>query len=375
MKSITYFSAAALLASVATFEAHAQDPGAFFDPWSGAYVGIGAGYGFGDSNLGFVNSPAQTVTIPGGQLCQLTTFSGDVLSGPIYDPDALPSRTVVGNALGTPIETTIFETDPFLAAVGLTRSDLVPSPVFGGINGFDVIAIADGNGGVDEGGGVCTPLATVNQLAVGGVTTFSGRTNAGVVVDGPTTTTQGFIGPLGAATNVDAATINAVSALPGTSRDLDISGHAIDLFTGYGMTNGRFYYGAELGLGVASIDDSTQIGQFRIHSELDRMVTARVRFGMPMGDWLPYVTGGVAVAHSELNYSLNGVSVSDDNRHVGGTIGAGIEWAATSNLSARFEYSFTRFEDERYFSQFGYDVNKEIDVSKVMVSLVWRPKN
>ena len=67
-----------------------------------------------------------------------------------------------------------------------------------------------------------------------------------------------------------------------------------------------------------------------------------------MDTWLLYATGGVAFGHAELEASNLGVRESDENTHVGWTIGGGVEKAFTPNWIGRFEVRYTDFGSEDY---------------------------
>lgn len=64
--------------------------------------------------------------------------------------------------------------------------------------------------------------------------------------------------------------------------------------------------------------------------------TAALRFGFATGDLLPYVFAGVTA--SEMRLSTVGQKI--DNVHVGAVVGAGLEYALTSNWSTDFRYSY-----------------------------------
>ena len=102
--------------------------------------------------------------------------------------------------------------------------------------------------------------------------------------------------------------------------------------------------------------------------------TIRARAGYAFGSFLPYVTGGVAIGRAKIAQSLSTTIVSDQNIEIskiemhetnfGGTnsvasgtslskiktmggiaLGAGLEFAITSNLLLRGEYQYVMFDD------------------------------
>ncbi|MGH8498727.1 MAG: outer membrane protein [Methylococcales bacterium] len=75
--------------------------------------------------------------------------------------------------------------------------------------------------------------------------------------------------------------------------------------------------------------------------------SARARLGLAMDRWLPYITGGVAIA--DVDYGggpAGGPCCGYSKTSVGYTIGGGLEYAFTDSFSARVEYRFTDFGKE-----------------------------
>jgi outer membrane immunogenic protein len=64
---------------------------------------------------------------------------------------------------------------------------------------------------------------------------------------------------------------------------------------------------------------------------------------------LLYVTDGAAFAGAQVK--VNGPS--DDNNHVGWTVGGGVEYAFTPNWIGRVEVRYSDFNKESYSTSFG----------------------
>ena len=73
--------------------------------------------------------------------------------------------------------------------------------------------------------------------------------------------------------------------------------------------------------------------------------SVRGRLGFAVDRALFYATGGAAFGDIKNNYTnvLNGLSDSLSHTRVGYTVGAGIEYAVTNNVSLRAEYRYTDF--------------------------------
>lgn len=81
--------------------------------------------------------------------------------------------------------------------------------------------------------------------------------------------------------------------------------------------------------------------------KLEWNASLRARLGLDLGDWLPYVTAGVAFAHAQ----------TDDGTYykhnpTGWTAGIGVEYALADAISTRVEYRYTDFGTDDY----GYDL-------------------
>lgn len=97
---------------------------------------------------------------------------------------------------------------------------------------------------------------------------------------------------------------------------------------------------AEIGLDLGGVAAS-------VSSELTYLATIRGRAGVAFENLLAYAHGGVAFGKTEQEISGGGVvAFENDVDRVGFTIGAGIEYAVTENISLQTEYAYTSFGDE-----------------------------
>jgi outer membrane immunogenic protein len=150
--------------------------------------------------------------------------------------------------------------------------------------------------------------------------------------------------------------------LGGLSTDFDSDGFVGGVHAGFNYQMGSFVIGVEGDLEAAGIDgDLTVTSPFfpgasaSVESEINFQGSLRARAGVAFDRALIYVTGGLAFANIENTYSATipagfGVlpgtySESFDDTEWGWTLGAGVEYAFTNNLTARLEYRYTKFED------------------------------
>ena len=117
-------------------------------------------------------------------------------------------------------------------------------------------------------------------------------------------------------------------------------------FQGSGQKgNGSFFIPA-VGGNLALVIPSTSI---TYEEKLNWFGTVRGRLGYAFDRWLPYVTGGWAFGHGEINGSRTTGAVntvfSGSEDYSGWTLGGGVEWAFANNWSAKAEYLYIDFGD------------------------------
>lgn len=110
----------------------------------------------------------------------------------------------------------------------------------------------------------------------------------------------------------------------GAVADIALSNHRADL----GIAAG----------GLAGLDLSTR---------LTHLGTVRARAGFAFDNLLAYAHGGAAFGGTEMAFSAGGaVLLEGESDRVGFTVGAGIEYAVTENISLQTEYAYTGFKEE-----------------------------
>lgn len=92
------------------------------------------------------------------------------------------------------------------------------------------------------------------------------------------------------------------------------------------------------------------------HASSDWNASIRGRVGYAFDQWLLYATGGVAFANLNMNANyaartIGGVAVpshssSDSSLMIGSTVGGGVEYAVTPNISVGGEYRYTDYGNE-----------------------------
>ena len=104
--------------------------------------------------------------------------------------------------------------------------------------------------------------------------------------------------------------------------------------------------GIEADISAAAIDLRNAPLFAGFHNHLQEFGTVRGRLGYAWDRLLVYGTGGWAWGHE--HRVVPGLPDSS-NDHGGYSVGGGIEWAATDNVTYKIEYLHVRLKDELYF--------------------------
>jgi outer membrane immunogenic protein len=110
---------------------------------------------------------------------------------------------------------------------------------------------------------------------------------------------------------------------------------------GYNFQTGTWVWGLEGDIDYSWIKgtntDPKTFCAFGCEFTNDWFGTARGRIGYAWDRWLPYLTGGLAVAHVKVGPTGG---PDDTKTQLGWTIGGGVEWAFSGAWSAKLEYLY-----------------------------------
>ncbi|MCC6946751.1 MAG: porin family protein [Bradyrhizobiaceae bacterium] len=126
----------------------------------------------------------------------------------------------------------------------------------------------------------------------------------------------------------------------------DPSGYLIGLQAGYNfqLASGLLA-GFETDIAISGIDGSSAAGVF----ELDYLGTVRGRLGYTVDRFMLYGTAGMAYGRGDVQVG----GLSNEQMHVGWTIGAGVEAFLAPNITARLEYLYADLGNETYQTALG----------------------
>jgi outer membrane immunogenic protein len=142
----------------------------------------------------------------------------------------------------------------------------------------------------------------------------------------------------------------------------DLDGAVFGGQVGYNFQTGNVVFGVETDVSFGSIDDSVKDGNFLgFNGDLEAFGTIRGRLGYAFGDFLPYVTAGVAWARLEQGSTCPvaaafgacvffpmGFDVKSTETLWGWTAGGGVEWAIDKSWSLKAEALFGDLDGEVY---------------------------
>ena len=82
--------------------------------------------------------------------------------------------------------------------------------------------------------------------------------------------------------------------------------------------------------------------------DVDWVGSLRGRLGFDGGAFMPYLTGGLAVAATSVDATALLGGITDSATHIGWTVGAGVEIAATEELSIDLLYRYSDYGSQTY---------------------------
>jgi len=135
--------------------------------------------------------------------------------------------------------------------------------------------------------------------------------------------------------------------LAGGQANNNSAGWHLGAQAGYNIDMGGFVIGGEADLQWASIGYNEPIVGGTFEAKTDFFGTVRGRAGVPVGQVMPYATGGLAFGRGVAQEST-GVVTSQTANHFGWTAGLGLEAQATSNISLKAEYLHVDLGEQAY---------------------------
>lgn len=157
--------------------------------------------------------------------------------------------------------------------------------------------------------------------------------------------------------------------------DLDVDGFSGGVYGGYNwLLDNDLLVGVEGEWNYVDADDSGPVtntqGVFtKVEQNWD--ASLRLRAGMVMEDFMPYLTGGVAWGDFDVTVTDGSVSYSTSMTLTGWTIGAGVEKKLSEDLYTRIQYRYTDYGDdtERFYDNGETYLDGKLDYNAHMLTL------
>ena len=146
----------------------------------------------------------------------------------------------------------------------------------------------------------------------------------------------------------------------------DTKGFFGGLNAGYNFQSGAWVYGPEFDLALSAADgkktSTFAIGSATNKVEQKAFGSGRLRVGYAFDNILVFATGGAAGTSLKLGYSESGVGFLDSSSYTktiyGYTVGAGVEYGVTNNITTRLEYRYASYQDQRFGdNKYGFDTH------------------
>jgi outer membrane immunogenic protein len=132
----------------------------------------------------------------------------------------------------------------------------------------------------------------------------------------------------------------------GFGPSLDLEGGLVGGQIGYNYQIGTWVLGFEIDYQWTHIHTSATVAGMVAEGEIRGFGTARGRIGAAWDRFLLFGTGGGAWGRG---IAVAPGFVKDAANHTGWTVGGGLEFGLTPNLSAKAEYLYVRFNTQDYF--------------------------
>ena len=123
----------------------------------------------------------------------------------------------------------------------------------------------------------------------------------------------------------------------------DPKGPLVGLGVGHNWQRDRLVFGLEADL-TSGPSGTGEDGTDRYPMDVNWLATARGRIGYDYDAFLPYLTGGIAFAETELTDQSGGTSSSDTSN--GWVAGFGFEYVHNETWTFRGEYLYGEFESD-----------------------------
>lgn len=135
-----------------------------------------------------------------------------------------------------------------------------------------------------------------------------------------------------------------------TDGEIGLSGGLIGVAAGANFYLSDNIVGGIVGdIAWANLNGEGDYTPYAAEANVNWLGSVRGKLGLDAGAIMPYLTAGLAFANAEVtDYDIGGAGYSDSNTHIGWTAGAGVEIAATEDLSIDILYRYSDYGAKEY---------------------------
>lgn len=141
------------------------------------------------------------------------------------------------------------------------------------------------------------------------------------------------------------------------------------LYAGYNHQIGNFVLGVEADIKASSADVPEDPAYLRYDSRW--AASFRGRAGYAAGAFMPYLTGGYAVASFTGHHNDAGTDNATETVS-GYVVGGGVEWAATQNIIVRAEYLFSDYGTNEFLYSGNDDHHVDMRTHDVRLGVAYK---
>lgn len=147
----------------------------------------------------------------------------------------------------------------------------------------------------------------------------------------------------------------------------DAPGWLLGVDVGY-----NFSLGGGLVAGVvadAAWSNQSGTSEWPVETTIDWQASLRGKLGVDAGTFMPYLTGGLAVAGATVDDQF--YDYTDSQTHIGWTVGAGVDIAVADNMTVNLEYRYSDYGNKDYDVYYS-DSSIGLKNSTLTVGLNWK---
>jgi outer membrane immunogenic protein len=131
----------------------------------------------------------------------------------------------------------------------------------------------------------------------------------------------------------------------GPAEDFDVDGWLLGVTAGANFTLSEAIVAGIAGdIAWSNIGGEFDGSDYDLTADVNWVGSIRGRLGFDGGQFLPYVTAGLAFA----NMTLDDEDEVDTQTHIGWTVGAGVEFAVADNVSLDLQYRYSDYGTQTY---------------------------